>query len=220
MPMVMTEEQKAWFTRMRGEWLQIMRPFEGYGPSALFQPLPALPAELVENCRMLPNRHAILPLLPKGGRVAEVGTQEGRFADHILQQCQPAELHLFDIDFSPLKTRTDTDLLTAAKLHEGDSATMLGRLPDDYFDWMYIDGDHSYEGVKRDIAVARTKVKPGGMLVFNDFVMWSPVECIDYGVPHAVCELSLNHKFEFTYIALHFLMYCDVALRRPLSEKE
>ncbi|MGA0595799.1 class I SAM-dependent methyltransferase [Enterovirga sp. CN4-39] len=215
MPMVMTPEQNDWFSRMRGEWLSVMRPFDGYGPSALFQPLPALPPELLADCKLLPNRYAILPLLPKGGRVAEVGTQEGRFADHISAECRPEELHLFDIDFSPLTRRTDTELARTATLHEGDSANMLSRLPDDYFDWMYIDGDHSYAGVKRDVEVARTKVKPGGTLVFNDFVMWSPVECIDYGVPHAVCELALNHNFRFTHFALHQLMYCDVALRRP-----
>lgn len=213
--MTMTPEQSAWFSRMRTEWFEIMRPFEGYGPSALFQPLPTLPPERFADCKVLPSRQAVLPLLPKGGRVAEVGTQEGRFADQIVAVNQPSEIHLFDIDFKPLLVRTDTNLINTAVLHEGDSATMLSRLPDDHFDWIYIDGDHSYSGVARDIEVARTKVRPGGYLVFNDFVLWSPVECAEYGVPQAVCELSLNHGFEFKYFALHPLMYCDVTLQRP-----
>ena len=216
MPLVMTEDQNVWFQKMRGEWFEVMRPFDGYRPSGLLQPLPALSPDLLENCKVLPDRHYILPLMPKHARVAEVGTQQGHFADHIIERCSPSELHLYDIDFSPLKVRTDTELTKTAMLHEGDSATMLAEMPDDYFDWIYIDGDHSYAGVKRDIEVARTKVKPGGFLWFNDFVLWSAVECIDYGVPHAVCELALNHRFEFTHLALHFLMYCDVALRRPL----
>lgn len=188
---------------MRGDWLKIMLPFDGYGPSALFQPLPGLPEELLVNCKMLPNRPAILLLLPKGGKVAEVATQEGKFADHIVAVCNSSELHLFDIDFSPLKVRTDTNLVRTATLHEGGSATRLSRTPDDSFDWMYIDGDHSHAGLKRDIEVARTKVKPGGTLVFHDFSLWIPFECIDYGVPHAVCELTVNHGLEFTHFALH-----------------
>jgi len=97
---------------------------------------------------------------------------------------------------------------------------MLASFPDEHFDWIYVDGDHSYDGVTRDIRVARTKVKQGGLLIFNDFTLWSPVECIDYGVPHAVCELSAQHGFEFVYSALHPHLYNDVALRRPLSVTE
>ncbi|MGF7007090.1 class I SAM-dependent methyltransferase [Aminobacter sp. BE322] len=217
MVMKLTAEQSAWFARMRAEWFEVMKPFDGYGPSALFQPLPILPSQRFADCRVLASRQDVLSLLPKGGRVAEVGTQEGRFADLIVQINQPSEIHLFDIDFAPLHRREDAHLLKSAILHEGDSSTMLSRLPDDHFDWIYIDGDHSYAGVVRDIEIARTKVKPGGYLVFNDFVMWSPVECAEYGVPQAVCELSQNFGFEFKYFALHPLMYCDVTLQRPAS---
>jgi hypothetical protein len=38
--------------------------------------------------------------LPRAGRVAEVGTYRGAFARHILSACDPAELHLIDLDFS------------------------------------------------------------------------------------------------------------------------
>lgn len=219
MPMNMTAEQAEWFHRMRGEWLTVMQPLDGYRPSPLFAPLPTLSAELLENCKVVPDRYAGLQLIPKGGKVAELGTQEGRFADHIWNVCQPTELHLFDLDFSPLTVRQDTNLGAVATLHTGDSSENLAKFPQDYFDWIYIDGDHSYNGAKRDMEVAKTRVKPGGLLVFNDFVLWSPVECSEYGVPYAVTELATNEGFEFVYFALHFLMYCDVALRRPLTNR-
>lgn len=217
MPMLMTPEQSEWFSRMRGEWLRVMRPFAGYGVGQLFPALPALPPERFEGCVVLTNREQILHRLPKGGICAEVGTQEGHFAERIDAVVRPEKLYLFDIDDAPLRAR-GIDLLQRphVTLHLGDSSTMLATFPDDHFDWIYIDGDHSYEGACKDIRVARTKVKPGGLLIFNDFTLWSPTECIDYGVPHAVCELAAAHDFNFVYFALHPHLYNDVALRRPM----
>lgn len=217
MPMIMTPEQSVWFQRMRGDWLAKMRPMDGYGVGSLFPALPPLPPDRFDGCVLLSERAEILKRLPRGGVCAEVGTQEGHFAEKILDIVRPEHLHLFDIDDAPLRAR-QTDLLSrpGVELHLGDSSTALARFPDDHFDWIYIDGDHSYDGVKRDIRVARTKVKPGGLLIFNDFTLWSPTECIDYGVPHAVCELSLSDGFCFVYFALHPHLYNDVALRRPL----
>lgn len=219
MPMLMTAEQSEWFSRMRLDWLSIMRPFSGFGVGDLFPPLPIPPAERFEGCVVLASRVEILKRLPKGGTGAELGTQEGKFAEVILDIVQPKRLHLFDLDDKPVRSRSDTTLLRREEieLHVGDSSTLLATFPDDSFDWIYIDGDHSYSGASRDIRIARTKVKPGGLLIFNDFTLWSPTECIDYGVPHAVCELSIAFRFQFVYLALHPHLYNDVALRRPLT---
>ena len=136
----------------------------------------------------------------------------------MLSVVRPERLHLFDVDDKPIRQQS-ADLLRRpdVELHVGDSSSLLATFSDQYFDWIYVDGDHSYEGVSRDIRVARSKVKPGGLLIFNDFTIWSPVECIDYGVAHAVCELAANSGFEFVYFALHPHFYNDVALRRPLE---
>lgn len=40
---------------------------------------------------------------------------------------------------------------------------------DHYFDMVYIDGLHTYEGVKIDIALWKSKVKPGGYLAGHDY---------------------------------------------------
>ncbi len=96
--------------------------------------------------------------LPHRARVAEVGTYRGHFARHILAACDPAELHLIDIDFSLLDPAVAAD--PRVTLHRGLSHAMLGQFADGTFDWIYIDGDHSYEGASRDAAVASTKVRP------------------------------------------------------------
>ena len=53
-----------------------------------------------------------------------------------------------------------------------------------------------------------------GYLIFNDYTYWSPVECIPYGVMHAVNELCLDEDWQVAYFALDPYMYCDVAIRR------
>lgn len=99
-------------------------------------------------------------------------------------------------------------------LHEDDSARALAAFPDAYFDWIYIDGDHSYAGVKRDIEQAKKKVKQDGTLVFNDYIFWSHAELMEYGVIQAINEFCLDEDWGLHYLALESQMYCDVAIRR------
>jgi len=215
--MHMTDEQSAWFHRFHTEWFSVMRPFvHGFQIGPLFPPLPLPSPQRLEGCVLLTSREEILRRLPKGSIGAEIGTQEGLFAEKMAAIVEPQQLHLFDLYAAPLWAR-QTSLLArpGVELHLGDSSTMLASFPEHHFDWIYIDGDHSYEGVTRDIHVARTRVKSDGLLIFNDFTLWSPAECCDYGVPYAVCEFAEQHAWNFVYFALHPHCYHDVALRRP-----
>jgi SAM-dependent methyltransferase len=220
MPMNMNKKQEEAFHRLRSLWLEEMLPFKKYTPTDLIQPLPMPKQELFDNCKVLVDRKIIIERMQKNAIVAEIGTQEGIFAEFILQVSKPKELHLFDIDFDPLHGRDSEELKQFAEMHEGDSSTSLSGFEDNYFDWIYVDGAHDYHGVKKDAEVAVRKVKPGGYLVFNDFTIWSPVEMIDYGVPYAVCE-TLNHLgWTVDYLALHPLGYHDIAIRKPIERNE
>lgn len=212
--MRLTRAQFNSFQRIRAEWLNEMLPLSGFAPSPLFVPLSLPPADRMIAARLVPDRKLVFDDIPSGGRVAEVGTQEGIFARFLLDRLKPVELHLFDIDVAPLVARGDRELLDFASVHVGDSSTLLGEFPDDYFDVIYVDGDHAYEGVRRDADVAVRKVRPGGWLIFNDFTIWSPVECIDYGVPYVVCEILQSPDWMVTHFAFHPLGYHDIALRR------
>jgi hypothetical protein len=172
--------------------------------------------DAVTGCRVFANRHAAIESLPKGGIVAEVGTQTGHFANHIFTVAQPKKLHLFDLSMEWF----DTTLLLepirrkSVEIHLGDSSTELGKFPAEHFDWIYIDGDHSLPGVTKDIAQAVRRVKRNGFLVFNDYTTWSPLEACNYGVLKAVNELVNSGEWEFVYLALHPWGYHDAALRR------
>jgi hypothetical protein len=172
--------------------------------------------DAVTGCRVFANRHRAIESLPKGGVIAEVGTQTGHFADHIYKVAKPERLHLFDLSLEWFDRTVLVEPIRQGKveIHLGDSAAQLGKFPAEHFDWLYIDGDHSYAGVKRDIAQAVRTVKRDGFLVFNDYTVWSPLEACNYGVLKAINELVNSGEWEFAYLALHPWGYHDAALRR------
>lgn len=176
------------------------------------QPSAQIPAELLTDCRVCASRNDLIERLPHGGRIAEVGTDRGHFAKCILASCNPETLHIIDLDFS----RTDADIGQNHNvvLHRGDSERILQSFPDAHFDWIYIDADHSYAGVKRDANAAAAKVRPGGYLVFNDFAHIDPA-LGSYGVHRAVVEFATTHGWSFVWLAYQKNALYDVALRRP-----
>lgn len=54
-------------------------------------------------------------------------------------------------------------------VHRGLSHVMIPTLPDEYFDIIYIDGNHEPEYALEDGVLAFRKLKKGGYLVFDDF---------------------------------------------------
>lgn len=144
--------------------------------------------------------------------MAEVGTFRGDFARHILAACSPETLHLIDLDFSLLDPAVAKDARVV--LHNAPSDQALLQFPDAHFDWIYIDGDHSYAGVSKDAYAAASKVKPGGYLVFNDFTH-ADQRLGAYGVHRAVVDFALARNWKFVWFAYDPGALYDVALQRP-----
>ena len=171
-----------------------------------------LPAELLGGCELVSSRLALLDHLPKGSTVAEVGTATGAFAGQILVRTQPQSLHVIDVDYSQFSS----ELAGHPRLtrHEGLSADVLSTFEDATFDWIYIDADHSYDGVLGDARAAAPKLKPGGLLIFNDFAHIDPY-LGRYGVHRAVIDFALERGWRLRYFALDPAALYDVALLKP-----
>jgi Methyltransferase domain len=142
------------------------------------------------------GRQRLLRKLPKGGIGAEIGVWRGTFSAVLLQRLEPTELHLIDPwEFMPDKPQTiygggdvtgqpDMDRIYTEVVTRFAPATRSGRVVihrarsvdaarsfrDAYFDWIYVDGDHSYEGVTADLAAWRNKVTPGGCISGDDYM--------------------------------------------------
>jgi Methyltransferase domain len=163
-------------------------------------------------------RDRMLAKLPKGGIAAEIGVWEGKFSEKILQIAQPKELHLIDpwlyqpefgnTGFGRKKNETRMDEMfheVAArfadkpyiKLHRAMSDQALSSFPDNYFDWVYIDGNHNEPFVGQDLALAKVKVKPGGIIAGDDFNWQTEIGApVRRAVEALVAELGTKAKLE------------------------
>ena len=60
-------------------------------------------------------------------------------------------------------------------------------------DWIYVDGDHSYEGCFKDLENSLKIVKPGGLILGDDYG-WPNARWSKPGVTQAVNEFINKHK--------------------------
>lgn len=175
-------------------------------------------------------RSTIANLLPKGGVGAEIGVFRGAFSRAIFSAARPRRLFLVDPwrnSAAPEHEKSwyapganDMDRIHgevvaafAGKPYAGRvevvrsaSAPWLAQLPDEALDFTYIDGDHSYDAVRQDIALSVAKVRQGGIIALDDYALgswWGD------GVVRAVHEALAAHPLMIVFCA-----ETQVALRR------
>lgn len=69
------------------------------------------------------------------------------------------------------------------------SLEAANKCEDNYFDFIYIDGNHKYEHCKNDLNAWWPKVKIGGILAGHDYI-----NVRDFGVIQAVDEFKVENK--------------------------
>jgi len=138
----------------------------------------------------------VLSLLPKHGVGAEIGVHKGAFSQRILNVAKPRRLVLIDpwmrassaeyarswyggssVQQEEMEERfqgvmqkfrqhVSRGIVEVVRKNSVDAAPMY---EDNFFDFVYIDGDHAYDGVMRDLTLFYEKVKPGGLIVGDDY---------------------------------------------------
>lgn len=78
------------------------------------------------------------------------------------------------------------------KLIKGLSADYVDLFPDNFFDFVYIDADHSYDGVKSDLHNWWSKVSVGGVLGGHDYFKYT--SAYTFGVIEAVDEFLIQNN--------------------------
>jgi hypothetical protein len=161
-------------------------------------------------------RHRLLKLMPKNSICAEIGVWKGEFSKEIIRIVKPRMLHLIDPwRYQPefkerlyggayAKNQGDMDGIYAdvlrlfgqnenVSLLREDSSDAATGFADEYFDWVYIDGNHYYEFVKKDLEMFYPKVKSGGFVTGDDYLWTGPELKGDLPVKRAVDEFTTRH---------------------------
>ena len=139
-------------------------------------------------------REVFLGRLPTGGVAIEIGVWHGDFSATILDLVKPEKLYLIDpwanvTDESHSEAfvgRTEDGKMDrifakvqaryAQEIGDGRveiirdwSVPALDRFAPDSIDFAYVDGDHSYDGVRADLAALFPKMRVGGVMAFDDY---------------------------------------------------
>lgn len=129
-------------------------------------------------------------LLPKGGRIAEIGIFKGDFSEWIYKNIEPEQFVLVDPFFEGTIGSGDENGynmefydgkmlywynrmrfagMKGIQLERKTSAAYFADVSAGYFDVIYIDGDHSADGVRTDLEIARRVVKEGGWIFGSNY---------------------------------------------------
>ena len=157
----------------------------------------ATPQEGVEHRPKRSTREDILHRMPKESVCAEIGVDRGDLSSKILEVIQPKRLHLIDPwkheeedlyrdsrygglgpdgqiimekRYNEVTDRFAEELRTRQVLiHRSFSDVASEEFEDSYFDWVYIDGNHLYEFVKKDLELYYPKIKVNGYITGDDY---------------------------------------------------
>jgi len=171
----------------------------------------------------IPDRTKLLYCLPKGGIVAELGVFCGEYSEEILRYSTPEKLFLvdwWDDAEKPWPTKSAAKLCYKTvsilaqdnpkiKIEKKNAVDFLVRKPNNFFDWVYIDLDHSYEGTKKVLEVAESKIKKNGYIVGHDYT-----EKEGFGVIQAVDEFCASRRWVMESITTELHGYYSFALKK------
>jgi hypothetical protein len=147
---------------------------------------------------------------PANAIVAEIGVFKGDFARLIQEIRSPKELYLIDL-WESQEGEYSKDVSNNAPLNQYyenvcnqfkvaaicDQFLIIftegvSMFPDNYFDWIYLDADHSYASVKRDLNAWFPKIKNGGIFSGHDYVARRPWPDVKYILEEFMIDNNLE----------------------------
>jgi SAM-dependent methyltransferase len=169
----------------------------------------------------------------------EIGVAYGEFSEELCKKLLPKKFFACDIfQFHNMKHALGRDPsnifngLTHAEYFEkrlsnlvsdfeiitGDSSKVLLDFPSKSLDLIYVDGNHNYDVISKDVTNTARILSEDGLLIFNDYVRWDPFLNAEYGVVLAVNQLLAIGDWEIVGFAFQRDMFCDIALKRKSQD--
>lgn len=162
---------KTIYRRLRHAWRPALRALRRRKAQGLVQRSVALRREDWSDKRR--RQHVLVDLVHEqlsgdALRVVEIGTRTGRTARHLARYCpQVASIHAIDLAPPLWPGVFDGE----ARIHflQGYSDERAKEFAEASLDLIFIDADHSEEGVLADLAAWLPKVRSGGILAGHDY---------------------------------------------------
>ena len=150
-----------------------------------------------------------LNLIKESFVCAEVGVWKGDFSQAILNR-KPSALHLIDpwvhqdyVNrlYSTAQEKMDSVHRQVCNKFKDRKEVTIHRaystevkFEEGFFDWLYLDADHSYESVKKDLEHFAPLIKKGGYLTGDDYG-WTDANC-NRGPKPAIDEFAEERGVE------------------------
>lgn len=170
------------------------------------------------------SRMFLLNKMPANAVCAEIGSWKGDFSQTILKETNPKKVYLVDpyayvADYEGAwYGGTQGSQAMMDEIHQSVAERFATEIKEDKleiirnnsedgfkdfenhtFDWVYIDGNHLYEFVKKDLYSSWDKVKIGGFLTGDDYGL---VGWWDNGVTKAVDEFIEVNRASLGYVLI------------------
>jgi len=128
----------------------------------------------------------------------EIGVYEGTNAKYFLRELDIKQVFLLDsymeyVAYAPKRLGSKANLERAEKLAHAvlkkyshkikwirrKSDEIVGEFADNSLDFVYVDGNHAYDFVRRDMEFYYPKIKKGGLLAGHDYDIKSVKKAVD-----------------------------------------
>ena len=180
--------------------------------------------ENIFNGSILANRNHLLEVLPKNGIVAELGVDNGYFTEQIIKISNPKKLYIIDTwsskrygqnKFEKVKEKFFEEIKSEKiEILRSDSITAAKQFQNNYFDWIYIDTDHSYSTTAQELNAYESKIKTNGLICGHDYVMGNWSKSNKYGVIESVAEFTCKKNWKLVYWTSDFTENNSFAIQR------
>lgn len=186
-------------------------------------PYVELQAIHLEHLKILTDREQLLDHLPGQAHVAEIGVYRGDFSRLILERTDPTVLYLVDSwegreglqNMETVRQRFEPQISAGqVRIVHRESIPALEQFPENYFDWVYLDTDHSYTTTAAELLRCARVVKPGGFISGHDYVTGNWNGGVRYGVVEAVNEFCVREHWTFRFLTAETHRHLSFVIQR------
>jgi hypothetical protein len=173
------------------------------------------------------DRTNLLKRLPRKSVGAEIGVWKGDFSERIYHIVSPTKLYLVDPwEYNPAyparmyggkvaNSQSDMDAIFNAVskrfrnrpnviIERHQSSEFFSKSNVEYMNFVYIDGNHSYDYVLKDLELSKKLVKSGGCITGDDF-FWKDADG-SMPIKDAVENFAETHRLTYNIFGNQFLI--------------